>query len=155
MKQKQDTIKNFCYKIKTAKNSLVTNDFMVIARIESLILDKGNNDAINRAKHYIKAGADGIMIHSRQKNPSEIMKFCAEYKKFKSDKPLIVVPTSYNIVKEDELIKMGVNVVIYANHMLRSAYPAMINSAKAILKNGRTKEIENNLTSIKEIINLI
>ena len=155
MKQKQDTIKNFCYKIKTAKNSLVTNDFMVIARIESLILDKGNNDAINRAKHYIKAGADGIMIHSRQKNPSEIMKFCAEYKKFKSDKPLIVVPTSYNIVKEDELIKMGVNVVIYANHMLRSAYPAMINSAKSILKNGRTKEIENNLTSIKEIINLI
>ena len=153
--EKQDTIKNFCYKIKTAKNSLVTNDFMVIVRIESLILDKGNNDAINRAKHYIKAGADGIMIHSRQKNPSEIMKFCAEYKKFKSDKPLIVVPTSYNIVKEDELIKMGVNVVIYANHMLRSAYPAMINSAKAILKNGRTKEIENNLTSIKEIINLI
>ena len=83
------------------------------------------------------------------------MKFCAEYKKFKSDKPSIVVPTTYNIVKEDEQIKMGVNVVIYANHMLRSAYPAMINSAKSILKNGRTKEIENNLTSIKEIINLI
>jgi len=155
VKQKQDSIKNFCYKINTAKNSLVTNDFMVIARIESLILERGIKDAVNRAKNYIKAGADGIMIHSRQKTPSEIMEFCTEYKKIKSNKPLIVVPTSYNSIKEKELANMGVNVVIYANHMLRSAYPAMIKSAKSILKNERTKEIENNLTSIKDIINLI
>ena len=155
VKQKQDTIMNFCHKIKTAKNSLVTNDFMVIARIESLILGKGIKNAINRAKNYIKAGADGVMIHSKQKTPEEIIKFCNEYKKFKNKKPLIVVPTSYNNVKEKELIELGVNVVIYANHMLRSAYPAMIKSAQSILKNERTKEIEKNLTSIKDIINLI
>ena len=128
---------------------------MIIARIESLILDQGLDDAINRAKAYIKAGADGIMIHSRKKEPEEILNFCNVYNKFEKCPPLIVVPSSYNSIYESELKEIGVNIVIYANHLLRSAYPAMRNTAISILQNGRSLECDANIMSIKEILNLI
>jgi phosphoenolpyruvate phosphomutase len=128
---------------------------MIIARIESLILEQGLEDSVKRAQGYLEAGADGIMIHSRKKEPTEIFDFCAQYKKFSNGKTLVVVPTSYNQVYEDELAKAGVNIVIYANQLLRSAYPAMLNTAKTILKNKRTKEADESCMSIKEILNII
>ena len=128
---------------------------MIIARIESLILDAGMDDAVTRAKAYIEAGADGIMIHSRHKDPAEIITFCKIYSTFTNKVPLIAVPSSYNSIKESELEELGVNVVIYANHLLRAAYPAMIGVAKSILENSRSKEADANLMSIKEILELI
>ena len=156
VEQTQDTIENFCYKISEGKKAQITNDFMIIARIESLILKKGLDDALKRAKAYIEAGADGIMIHSKEKDTKEILDFCGEYKKFDLKVPLVVVPSSYNTVTEQELIDAGVNVVIYANHMLRSAYPAMANAAKSILKHGRCREASEELCMpIKNILTLI
>ena len=153
--QFQDSIENFCYKVSTGKKAQVTDNFMIIARIESLTLKKGISDALKRANAYINAGADGIMIHSKEKNPDEILNFCKEYKKFKIKKPLVAVPTTYNSIYENELNKAGINIVIYANHLLRSAYPAMLNTAQSILKHERSLEIENNLMPISEIINFI
>jgi phosphoenolpyruvate phosphomutase len=153
--QTQDTIENFCDKISSAKKVQVTDDFMVIARIESLILEAGMDDAVTRAKAYLEAGADGIMIHSRKKDPAEIFDFCRLYAKFGEQKPLVVVPSSFNSVTEDELEKVGVNVVIYANHLLRSAFPAMQSTAQSILKNSRSLECDDKLLSIKEILELI
>jgi len=153
--QTQDTIENFCDKISSAKKVQVTDDFMVIARIESLILEEGMDDAVTRAKAYLEAGADGIMIHSRKKDPAEIFEFCRLYAKFGEKKPLVVVPSSFNSVKEDEFEKAGVNVVIYANHLLRSAFPAMQSTAQSILKNSRSLECDDELLSIKEILELI
>ena len=128
---------------------------MVIARIESLILEQGMEDAISRANAYLDAGADGIMIHSRNKMPDEVLEFCSKYNKFNHRKPLVVVPSSYNSITEDELIDAGANIVIYANHLLRSAYPAMLATAKSILTNKRSLECDDSLLSIKEILNLI
>ncbi len=153
--QTQDTIENFCNKITTGKNAKVTDDFMIIARIESLILEAGMDDAVRRARAYIKAGADGIMIHSRKKEPDEILEFCKIIRKDNSTIPIVVVPTSYNQITAKELGIAGINVVIYANHMLRAAYPGMKNVAKSILDNDRSKEAEKDLLSIKEILNLI
>ncbi|HPZ07838.1 MAG TPA: phosphoenolpyruvate mutase [Candidatus Eremiobacteraeota bacterium] len=155
MPQEQDTIENFSHKISHAKNALVTEDFMIIARIESLIMNKSIDDAIERAQAYIKAGADGIMIHSKQKEPSEIFAFCREYKKINYRVPLIVVPSTYSIVTEEELIEAGVNLVIYGNHLLRSAYPAMIKTATSILEYGRSYEASKYCIDINEIIRLI
>jgi len=155
VEQTQDSIENFSYKISEAKKIQVTEDFMIIARIESLILERGMEDAITRAKAFIKAGADGIMIHSRKKDPSEIFEFCRNYKNFHNRKPLVVVPSSFNSVTEDELQSHGVNVVIYANHLLRSAYPAMTATASSILKHKRSLECDDALLSIKKILELI
>ncbi len=155
VKQQQDDVMSFCEKIKAGKHAQITSDFMIIARIESLILEAGMNDAIMRAKEYIGAGADGILIHSRRKNPDEIFEFCGRYNQFEIKKPLFVVPSSYCMVKEKELIDKGVNVVIYANHLLRASYPAMMNAAKSILENERSLELEKDLLSINEILNLI
>lgn len=153
--QTQDDIENFCNKIRTGKKSQVTDDFMIIARIESLILEKGMDDAITRAKAYLNAGADGIMIHSRRKSPEEIFEFCELYKHIPNKKTLVAVPSSYNTVTEEELISKGVNVVIYANHLLRSAYPAMLKTAESILENQRSLECDKNLMSINNILELI
>lgn len=156
VEQTQDSIENFCYKISEGKKSQVTEDFMIIARIESLILKKGMDDAIKRAKAYINAGSDGIMIHSKEKTVDEILEFCKEFAKFNKKVPLIVVPSSYSQIKEQELIDVGVNVVIYANHLLRSAYPAMVKTALSILENERAKECNDEYCMpIKEILNLI
>ena len=153
--QTQDTIENFCNKIKTGKRTQVTSDFMIIARIESLILKQGMDDAITRAKAYVEAGADGVMIHSKEKDGSEILEFCSLYNKFEKRVPLVVVPSSYNHLYEQELIEAGANVVIYANHLLRAAYPAMVDVAKSILDNERSKEVDDQCMSIKEILTLI
>ncbi len=153
--QYQESIENFCLKIESAKAAQLTNDFMVIARIESLILEKGIKDALDRSKEYISAGADGIMIHSRKKNIEEIEEFAIGYNKLAGRVPLVSVPTSYNSVTEQQLADLGFNIVIYANHMLRASYPAMQNVVESILQNGRSKELDNSLMSIKDIINLI
>ena len=155
VEQTQDSVETFCEKIKVGKKNQLTDNFLIIARIESLILSKGIDDAILRAKAYIDAGADGIMIHSRLKSPDEIFKFIDLYNKFEKRKPLVCVPSSYNQVFERELSQRGVNIVIYANHLLRSAYPAMLNTAISILEKGRSLECDSNLLSIKDILNLI
>lgn len=155
VEQTQDSIENFCVKIKAGKKAQITDDFMIIARIESLILDKGMDDAIARAKAYIEAGSDGIMIHSRQKSPSEILEFCKILRAYNENIPIVVVPTSFNQITAKELSQAGVNIVIYANHMLRAAYPGMKNVAKSILENDRSLEAEEKLLSIKEILDLI
>lgn len=153
--QTQDDIPSFCEKIRMGKQAQATDDFMIIARIESLILDRGMDDAVERARAYLDAGADGIMIHSRQKSPDEIFEFCERYAKFPNRKTLVAVPSSYNSVTEDELESRGVNVVIYANHLLRSAYPAMVNTAKSILTHQRSAECDLQMMPLKEILELI
>lgn len=155
VKQQQDSPSSFSKKIKAGKNAQATDEFMIIARIESLILNKGIKDALQRAKKYINAGADGIMIHSRKKNPSEIFEFCKFYNKFKNRKPLVIVPSSFSQVTEEKLSKAGANIVIYANHLLRSVYPNMVDTAKSILKYKRAYQIEKKLLSIKDILELI
>ncbi|WNH13979.1 phosphoenolpyruvate mutase [Thalassobellus suaedae] len=155
VQQYQDTIENFSKKIEAGRAARVTDDFMVIARVESLILKAGMEDALNRSKAYIEAGADAIMIHSKETSPAEILEFCAKFKKFDRRVPIIAVPSSYNTITEDELAEAGVNVVIYANQLLRSAYPAMLDTAKSILTHKRSFESKNNCISIKEILELI
>lgn len=153
--QSQDTIESFCNKIRAGKEALVTSDFMLIARVESLILDKGLNDAMQRAQAYIAAGADGILIHSRGTDPEEIFAFCDRYNQLLTRRPLAVVPSSYNQVYEQELIEHGVNLVIYANHLLRAAYPAMMHAATHILTHGRSRELDHEIMPIKDILELI
>ena len=153
--QTQDTIEHFCEKISTAKKAQLTDDFMIIARIESLILEQGMDDALNRARAFAKAGADGIMIHSRKKDPAEILEFCDLFREEDKTTPLVVVPSSFNSVTEEELAQHGVNIVIYANQLTRSAFPAMEQTAKDILKYHRAKEVDDRLMSIKDIICLI
>jgi len=128
---------------------------MIIARIESLILKAGMQDAVTRAKAYIEAGCDGIMIHSKEKSPDEILEFCRYAKDFEKLVPIVVVPSTYDSIYETELAEAGVNIVIYANQLLRSAYPAMVDTAQKILKHGRAFEVRENLMSIKDIITLI
>ena len=153
--QTQDTIENFCEKISAGKNAQLTSDFMIIARIESLILEQGMEDALNRARAYVKAGADGIMIHSRKKDPAEILEFCDKFREEDSKTPIVVVPTSFNSITEEELAEHGVNIVIYANQLTRSAFPAMQSTAEEILKNHRAMEVDDKLMPFKEIITLI
>ena len=155
VEQTQDDIDHFCEKISAGKRVQLTDEFMIIARIESLILEKGMEDALNRAHAFVKAGADGIMIHSRKESPAEILEFCDRFRKDDKETPIVVVPTSYNIVTEEELAEHGVNIVIYANQLTRSAFPAMEQTAKDILKYHRAKEVDDRLLSIKKIISLI
>ncbi len=154
--QEQDTIEHFSQKIHEGKRSQVTEDFMIIARVESLILKKGMADALKRAEAYIAAGADGIMIHSKEKDGKEIIEFCENFQKFELKVPLIVVPSTYSHMTESELQDLGISVIIYANHLLRSAYPSMINAAQSILENSRSQEASDKYCmSIKDIITLI
>jgi phosphoenolpyruvate phosphomutase / 2-hydroxyethylphosphonate cytidylyltransferase len=155
VEQTQDTIEHFSDKIRAGREARVTSDFMIISRIESLIAGAGMDDAINRSKAYVEAGTDGIMIHSKEKDGKEIIEFCRRYNEFENKVPLIVVPTSYNFMTEEELVNLGVNVIIHANHLIRSAYPAMVKTAKSILENGRSKEASINCMPIKEILTLI
>ncbi len=152
---KQDSIKNFCKKIKKAKETKISNDFLIIARIESLILGKSNSDALKRAEAYSKAGADAILIHSKEKYPKEIFNFAKRFKKSRYFKPLVAVPSSYSKTYEKDLVRNGFKVVIYANHLMRASYPAMVHAAKTILMKKRSYELEDKISSIKEIINLI
>lgn len=153
--QVQDSVDAFCNRIGMGKRAQVGSDFMVIARIESLILGRGMEDALTRAKAYIGAGADGIMIHSCQRTPDEIFEFCRGYERLPKRVPLVVVPSTYSAVREEEVQAAGVNVVIYANQLLRSAYPAMVNTARSILENGRSLETDDQLLPISEVLRLI
>ena len=155
VEQTEDTIENFCEKIKAGKRALRTKEFMIIARIESLILEKGMEDALSRARAYVDAGADGIMIHSRKKTAEEIFAFCDAFRAEDKQTPVVVVPTTYSDTYESELKAHGINIVIYANQLTRSAFPAMEHTAKTILKNHRAKEVEEQLIPFKKIITLI
>lgn len=154
--QQQDSIPNFCHKISEGKRALKTKDFMIIARIESLILEQGLDDALKRAFAYVEAGASGIMIHSRRREPDEVFAFIRRFREKNQHTILVVVPTSYNAVTEDEFKSRGANVVIYANHLIRSSYPAMQKTAETILRCRRSKEAsEQFCMPIKEILSLI
>lgn len=153
--QTQDSIEAFCDKIRAGKNAQITQDFMIIARIESLILDKPISEALQRAFAYIEAGADGIMIHSRQKSPNEVLDFIAQFRAKNSITPIVVVPTSFNEITADALGNAGANIIIYANHLLRASFIAMSEVAQGILDNDRSKEIEGRCMSVKEILSLI
>ena len=155
VEQTQDSIENFSAKIAAGKKAQLTDDFMIIARIESLILERGMKDALDRARAFVKAGADGIMIHSRKKDPSEIFEFCDRFREEDSSTPLVVVPTSFNSVTEEELSAHGVNIVIYANQLMRAAFPAMKKTAELILNSHRALEADSMLMPFKEIITLI
>lgn len=155
VEQTQDSIENFCEKISAGKKALRTEEFMIIARIESLILERGMEDALQRAFAYVEAGADGIMIHSRRKSPDEILEFCRLFRERDQETPIVVVPTSYNSITEEELAAAGVNIVIYANQLTRSAFPAMQSTAVDILKNHRALEVDARLMPFKDIIRLI
>lgn len=153
--QTQDSIENFSQKIAAGKAAQLTDDFMIIARIESLILERGMDDALERARAFVAAGADGIMIHSRKKDPAEILEFCDKFRAWDTKTPIVVVPSSFNTITEEELAEHGVNIVIYANQLTRSAFPAMQQTAVDILKNHRAKEVDDRLLPIKDIITLI
>lgn len=154
--QTQDTIEGFCTKIKAGKNAQITEDFMVVARIESLIAGKPVEDALERAFAYVAAGADGVMIHSKNKDGMDIKEFCQRFREKNIHTPIVAVPTTYNQFTEEELAEWGINIVIYANHMLRSAYPAMVKCAESILANSRSLEASDQYCMpIKQILNLI
>ncbi len=153
--QCQDTVEHFCEKIRAGKAAQMTRDFMIISRIESLILKQGMEDALTRAFAYVEAGADGIMIHSKEKEPDEIFEFCERFRERYKEIPLVVVPTTYNQVTEDELGRYGVNIIIYANHLIRSAFPAMNKVAHMILEHERSMEASEYCMPIKEILTLI
>ena len=153
--QTQDSIEEFSAKIKSGKLAQITEDFMIIARVESLILGKTVKEALERAFAYVDAGADGIMIHSKEKSGLDIKDFCEEFRKIEKNIPIIVVPSTFNHITEEEFQQWGVNVIIYANHMLRAAYPAMVNVAKSILMNRRSSDVDHLCMPIKEILELI
>lgn len=153
--QQLEDIPVFCEKIKSGQAAKATDDFMIIARLEALIAGYGEAEALKRAKAYIEAGADGIMIHSKEKKPDEILSFLREYSKFPKRVPVVAVPTTYNSITEEELGKSGVGICIYANQMLRAAYPSMVNIANSILTHGRSQEADAQLMPVKEIISLI
>lgn len=153
--QTQAAINDFCAKIIAGKKAQRTKDFMICARIESLILEQGMDDAIKRAKAYTEAGADAIMIHSREKDPTEIFEFVEKYREWNQTTPIVVVPTSFNTVTEEEFKERGVNIVIYANQLTRTGFPAMQNAAKMILANHRAKECDDICMPFKDIIRLI
>ena len=155
--QKQAPVDDFCHKIHEGKTAQITDDFMVIARCESLITGAGEDDAIARCRAYIAAGADGILIHSKAPTPEEVFSFAKRFRaEVSADKPLVVVPSTYSQVTEDELAAAGINIVIYANHLLRAAYPAMRSCAERILECGRAKEASDELCMpIRDIVSLI
>lgn len=153
--QTQDCIEHFCEKIAAGKRALKTKEFMLIARIESLILERGMADALKRAFAYVAAGADGIMIHSRKKSPEEIFEFCERFREKDPVTPIVVVPTSFNTVTEEEFAQRGINIVIYANQLTHSAFPAMQKAARTILENHRAKEADDLCMPIKDILTLI
>ena len=154
--QTQDTIEGFCSKIRAGKNAQITRDFMIISRCESLIAGKSVDDALERCHAYVAAGADGVMIHSKNKSGDDIREFCQRFREKDNHTPIVAVPTTYNQFTEEELASWGINVVIYANHMLRSAYPAMVKCAESILEHSRSLEASDQYCMpIKQILNLI
>lgn len=155
VKQELAEIPEFCEKINAGKKAQITKEFMIIARLESLIAGLSVSDALERARAYVKAGADGVMIHSKEKSGNDIKEFCQKFRAEYADIPIVLVPTTYNQFTEKELAEWGATIIIYANHMLRSSYPAMMKTAKTILENERSKEADQLCMPIKEILELI
>ena len=155
VKQTQDTIENFSAKIRAGKNAQKTKDFMICARIESLILERGMDDALERAFAFTVAGADAIMIHSRKKDPAEIKEFIEKFREKDKTTPIVLVATSFNTVYEEEWKELGANIIIYANQLTRTGFPAMQDAARTILETHRAKECDDKCMSVKEIITLI
>ncbi len=155
VEQTQDTIEHFCEKIKAGCRARRTKDFMICARIESLILEKGQKDALKRAKAFVQAGADAIMIHSRKKDPQEIIEFLNQFRAEDKITPIVLVPTSFNTIKEEEWKQRGANIIIYANQLMRAAVPAIQKAAQTILQNHRAEECDKDLMPFKDIIRLI
>jgi phosphoenolpyruvate phosphomutase len=155
VEQTQSGVAEFAHKIEVGKRAQVTDDFMIIARIESLVLGKGIEDALQRARAYIAAGADGVMVSSKEKTPAEILEFCARYAVIDNRVPLVVVPSTYSGVTEEQLMNAGVRIVIYANHLLRAAYPSMLRAATSILESGRAHEAEEICMPIRDVLSLI
>jgi len=155
VQQDLSPIEDFCEKLAAGKRAQVTREFMIIARLESLIAGMPVSDALNRADAYVAAGADGVMIHSKEKSGDDIKEFCEKFTGKYSDIPVVLVPTTYNRFTEKELISWGASIIIYANHMLRASYPAMMNAAKSILENERSLEADKLCMPIKEILELI
>lgn len=157
--QQLEDLDSFCAKLAAGKKAQVTDDFMIFARMESLIAGLGQEEALRRSKASLDAGADGIMIHSKEKAPDEILMFLSEYNKFRGSYPgrgfVVVVPTTFNSIGDSELQRAGANVVIHANQLLRAAFPAMKRTAESILTNGRSMEVDAELLSVREIIRLI
>jgi phosphoenolpyruvate phosphomutase len=153
--QTQDDIKSFCKKIRAGKAAQLTKEFMVISRIESFILGKTVEDALERALAYVDAGADGIMIHSKEKSAEDIIDFVKQFRSLDEATPIVVVPSTYNHINEQEFIDLGVNIVIYANHLLRAAYPAMLSVASMILEDQNSVRASEHCMSIKSILELI
>ena len=154
-RQGRESIDAFCHKISAGKAAQATKDFAIVGRIESFILDAGIEDALERARAYVSAGADGIMIHSRSSEPDEIFAFCDRFRRADPSTALVVAPTTYGGVYESELQARGVNVVLYANHLLRASYPAMVRAADAILEHGRCREADALCMSVDEVLRLI
>ena len=155
VEQTQDSIEHFCAKLKAGKEAQRSDDFMIIARNESLILEKGMEDALKRCRAYVEAGADAIMIHSRKRDPAEIFEFVEKFRSTDAETPIVVVPTSFCDVKTEEFEKRGVNIVIYANQLMRADVPAMQDVATQILVNHRSAEVEDKIMPFKEIIKMI
>jgi phosphoenolpyruvate phosphomutase len=155
VEQVLDDPDQFAHKLNAGRRALVTRDFMIIARCESLIAGRGVADALARARTYVAAGADGIMIHSKDKDPAQVFDFCARFRAELPDIPLVLVPTSYNAVAEADLAAAGASIIIHANHLLRSAYPAMVDTATKILRYGRSLEVDQQIMSIKEVLSII
>jgi phosphoenolpyruvate phosphomutase len=155
VKQELSPIPDFCEKISAGKRAQVTRDFMIIARLESLIAGFPLEDALERARAYVKAGADGVMIHSKEKSGDDIRAFCEQFRAEYAHVPIVLVPTTYNRFTEKELASWGANIIIYANHMLRASYPAMMNAARTILENERSLEADSLCMPIKQILELI
>ena len=154
-KQELADVENFCHKISEGKKAQVTKDFMIIARLESLIAGHSVDEALERAFAYVKAGADGVMIHSKEKHGNDIKEFCERFRKEYERVPIVLVPTTYNQFTEKELASWGANIIIYANHMLRASYPAMLKAAQTILEAERSLEVNDMCLSIKQILELI
>ncbi|EMB21413.1 phosphoenolpyruvate mutase [Treponema denticola] len=154
-KQELADVEDFCHKISEGKKAQVTKDFMIIARLESLIAGHSVDEALERAFAYVKAGADGVMIHSKEKHGNDIKEFCERFRKEYEKVPIVLVPTTYNQFTEKELASWGANIIIYANHMLRASYPAMLKAAQTILEAERSLEVNDMCLSIKQILELI
>ncbi|MDR2663800.1 MAG: phosphoenolpyruvate mutase [Treponema sp.] len=155
VEQQLAPVAEFCEKIQAGKKAQITREFMIIARLESLIAGKTVDDAMERALAFVEAGADGIMIHSKEKSGRDIEEFCRRFRRVYAEIPIVLVPTTYNRFTEGELSQWGAKVIIYANHMLRSSYPAMLTTARTILEHERSLEADELCMPIKEILELI
>ena len=154
-KQVLATEEEFCEKISAGKKAQVTKDFMIIARIEEIIAGYSVDEAITKAFAAVRAGADGVMIHSKDKSGMDIKEFCQKFRAEYKTIPIVLVPTTYNQFTEKELGEWGANIIIYANHMLRASYPAMRKCAETILQAERSLEVNDMCMPIKEILELI